>query len=135
MRISTTLCIVMLLWLAGCSSPKSYWYHPDRTLDEAKADYTECLDQARRKAADVLKDQPFDRLPPPDSPSAFRNAPLDQKPSDAEARETQEAWRQRYEQSVIADCMREKGYLRLGADRVPRGVHTKEFDEGAVAGR
>jgi hypothetical protein len=135
MKIPALLAIAMPLLLAGCSSPKFYWYHPDRSLDEAKADFTECLDQARRKAGDMLSDPHVEHLPPPNSSSTFRNEPLDQRPSDADASETQEAWRQRYEQSVISDCMREKGYMKVSSDHMPHGVHTKKFDEGAVAGQ
>jgi hypothetical protein len=134
MKTSATLAITMLLLVAGCSSPTFYWYHPDRSLDEAKADYGECQDQARRKAADMISDQHYDRLPPPDGSSTPGDL-HDPKRSPGDPRKTQEAWRERYEQSVLADSMRERGYLRLRTDRVPRGVHTKKFPNGAVAGQ
>jgi hypothetical protein len=133
MRILALPAWVMLLLLTGCSGPSFYWYHPDRSLEEAKADFTDCLDQAHRKADDLFRDPSFDHLPPANP--GFRNEPLDQKPSSAEAGEAREGRRRQYEASVVADCMREKGYLKIGAKHVPPGVHTKKFDEGAVAGR
>jgi hypothetical protein len=134
MRASVALSIMMLLTVAGCSSPSFYWYHPDRTLDEAKADYLACQDQARQKADDMISEEHYDRLPPPDDSSVVIDSPTDRARA-ADPRETQDAWRERYEQSVVTDGMRAKGYLRLGADRVPRGVHTKKLSKGGVAGR
>jgi hypothetical protein len=133
MKVLAALSIAMLLVVAGCSSTTFYWYHPDRTLDEAKADYTECLDQARQKADEMITDQHYDRLLPPDGSSVSKISPRD-RPA-AAPHDAQDAWREQYEQSVVTNCMREKGYLRIGTDKVPRGVHTKKFSRGAVAGR
>jgi hypothetical protein len=125
----------MLLLTAGCSSPTFYWYHPDRTLDEAKADYMDCLDQARQKSDDMINDQHYDRLAPPDDSSDLKSPLQGGSRPAADPRDAQDAWRERYEQSVIADCMRGKGYLKVRPDRIPHGVHTKKLPEGAVAGR
>jgi hypothetical protein len=135
MKILAALLLAALLPMVGCSHPAFYWYDPERTLAEAKADYAACQQQATEKAGDVIGDQHYDRLPPPEGPSALKSTPQDPGRSATDPRDTQEAWRRRYEQSVIADCMREKGYLRLRADRVPSGVRTLELPTGAVAGR
>ena len=133
MKALVLVSLAVLLWAGGCSSPTFYWYHPDRTLDEAQADYTECWDEARQKAGDVISGKHYDRLPPPSSSSASGTSPRDRvaaAPDDAQG-----AWRDRYEQSVVADCMRAKGYMKLAHNRIPRGVHTQKFSQGAVAGR
>lgn len=135
MRLLLTLLLVLAFLATGCSSPTYYWYHPDRTLDDAKADFAECLNQAHGKAKDVIDEQHYDRLPPPDGPSAISGSPKDQGRTAEDPDKTQRIWSERYEQSVLNDCMRSKGYLRLRPDRLPRGVHTKKFDQGAVAGR
>lgn len=134
MRALVALSIMMLLLVAGCSSPSFYWYHPDRTLAEAKADYLECQDQARQKAQDMISKEHYDRLPPPEDSSVVSGSLTDRARS-ADPGETQDAWRERYEQSVLTDGMRTKGYLRLRPDRVPPGVHTKTLSQGGVAGR
>lgn len=134
MRVLVALSIMMLFALAGCSSPSFYWYHPDRTLEQAQADYLACQDEAHQKAEDMINEQHYDRLPPSDG-SAPVTGSLTERARYADPGETQDAWRRRYEQSVITDGMRAKGYLRLGADRVPDGVHTKKLDDGGVAGR
>jgi type II secretory pathway pseudopilin PulG len=134
MRVLVALSILMMLALAGCSGPSFYWYSPDQTLDQAKADYLACQDQARRKAEDMINEQHYDRLPPTDNSSPVTGS-LTERARYADPGDTQDAWRQRYEQSVITDGMRAKGYLRLGADRVPPDVRTEKLSEGAVAGR
>jgi hypothetical protein len=135
MRVLAAISIAMLLLVAGCSSPKFYWYQPDRTLEEAKADYMECLDQARQKSDDVINDQHYDRLAPPDDSSASKGPLQSASRPVPDPRDAQDAWRERYVQSVIADCMRGKGYLKVGRDRIPHGVHTKKLGESGVAGQ
>ncbi len=134
MRALVAFSIMMLLTVAGCSSPSFYWYNPDRTLAQAKVDYLACQDQARQKAEDMINEQHYDRLPPADDSSPVTGS-LTERARYAKPDKTQDAWRGRYEQSVITDSMRAKGYLRLGADHVPHGVRTKKFSEGWVAGR
>ncbi|MCL5282977.1 MAG: hypothetical protein M1376_24090 [Planctomycetes bacterium] len=132
MRALAALCTMMMLALAGCSGPSFYWHHPDRSLDEAQADYLACQDQARQKAADIINEQHYDRLPPADGSAS---GSLTERARYANPGETQDAWRGRYEQSVITECMKTKGYLRLGADGVPHGMRTKKMDYGAIAGQ
>ena len=135
MKALIALLMATIFLAAGCSSPTFYWYHPDRTLEEAKTDYCACQDVACQKAGDVIGDQHYDRLPPPDGPSALSGSPTDRGRSAADPRETQKAWRARYEQSVLTDCMRDKGYMKLRADRLPRDLHTEKLPQGGVAGR
>jgi hypothetical protein len=136
MRIATALPIALLLLAAGCSSPKFYWYHTDRTIEQAQTDYCACQDKARQEAADMVSDKYFDRLPPPpaDTPGSHGSLRGQAGPTH-DPRDTQEAWRQRYEQSALAGCMRGRGYVKLRPDRVPRGVRTRHLSQGAVAGR
>ena len=133
MKALVLVSLVTLLLASGCSSSTFYWYHPDRTFDEAKADYTECWDTARQKAGDVISGKHYDRLAPPSGSSIAESSPRNRvaaQPDDAQG-----AWRDRYEQGVVADCMRTKGYMKLTPGRIPQGVHTKKFTQGGVAGR
>jgi hypothetical protein len=135
MRVSVALLIAMLFLAGGCSSPAYYWYDPGRTLDEAKADYMDCLDQASRESGNVINDQHYDRAAPPDGSAASTSSTQDRARTATNPRETQKAWRQQYEQSIIADGMRNKGYLLVSAGRLPRHMPTKKVPEGGVAGR
>ncbi len=133
MRALVAFSLMMLFLASGCSSSSFYWYHPDRTLEEAKADYLECQDQARRKAEDMINEQHYDRLPP--DGSATVSGSMTERARYANPGRTQDAWRERYEQSALTEGMRAKGYLRLGADGIPRDVHTEKLSYGGVAGR
>jgi hypothetical protein len=135
MRVSAALLIAMLFAVGGCSSPAYYWYDPDRTLEEAKADYMDCVDQARHESGNVINGQHYDRLAPPEGSAASTGSPPEQSRTVANPREAQKAWRQRYEQSIIADGMRDKGYLQVSADRLPHHLPTEKVPEGGVAGR
>jgi len=134
MKVWTAVTAALLFLMAGCSSPAFYWYQPDQPLEEAEADYCECLDQASQTAGDLMGSQHDDRLGPP-ADKAAPGARHERDRSPAEAREVRRAWRERYEQGVLADCMRERGYLRLRPELVPRDVRTKKFPHGAVAGQ
>jgi hypothetical protein len=136
MRVSAALVIATLLAAGGCSSPAYYWYDPDRSLEEAKADYMDCLDQARHESGNVINDQHYDRVAPPNGSSVLPGLPPDQNRKVGDPAETQKAWRQRYEQSIIADGMRDKGYLQVSANRIPRRMPTQKVPAGGgVAGR
>jgi hypothetical protein len=133
MKALVLLSLAVLFLASGCSDSTFYWYHPNRTLEEANADYTQCWDEAREKAADVISGKHYDRLPPPSSSSTKESSPRDRivaAPDDAQG-----AWRDQYEQSVVADCMRARGYMKLTPDRVPRDLHTKKYGQSGVAGR
>jgi len=135
MKALVVLSIAVFLLGAGCSSPTSYWYHPERTVEEAKADLLECRDQARQTAADMITDQHYNRVPPPTDLSAPKGLPREPVQPAADPRDLQKAWRERYEQSVLADCMRRRGYIKAGADRIPRGTRTGKLGNHAVAGQ
>ena len=74
-------------------------------------------------------------LLPPDGPAALAGLPQDRGRTAASPRDTQKAWRERYEESVIADGMRDKGYLQISPDRIPHNVQTTKVLKGGVAGR
>ena len=133
MKVFVLVSLAVLFLASGCATSTFYWYHPDRALEEARADYTACVDEARQKAADVISGKHYDHLPPPGSSAAAATSPRDRIPAAPD--DAQGAWRDRYEQSVVADCMRARGYMKLAPDRIPQGVHTQKFSQGAVAGR
>ncbi len=133
MKALVLVSVAVFFLASGCSGSTFYWYHPDRTFDEAQMDFTACQDEARQKAGDMISGQHYDRLPPPGSSSAAENSPRERVA--AEPDDAQGAWRELYEQSVVADGMKAKGYMKLRPDRIPRDVRTKKFATGAVAGR
>jgi hypothetical protein len=67
MKMYTALLVIVLLGMGGCagSKPPFYWFHPDKTLEEAKADYAECESQAQEEAEEITQDEYFERLRSP----------------------------------------------------------------------
>jgi hypothetical protein len=124
MKILAAICVALLLLLTGCSGPAYYWYHPDRSLEEAEADYRTCQEDAKHKSADMIGGQHYDRLPPPEDASDRSVSPRERNRVAAGAGETQDAWRDQYERSVIGEGMKAKGYLKLSPEHIPHGVHT-----------
>ena len=132
MRMSVILLVVISLLAAGCSRPEFYWYHPDKTLDDANADYCECRDEADRQAAEAVAEEYFDHLrSPAHAPHAYGSPPDD----GGSANDARMTWGELYKQNAFNGCMRGRGYLRLETHRVPSSLRTKNLPLGAVAGR
>lgn len=106
----------------GCASrPKAYWYHPDKTLEEARADCKACTRQAHAHA----QKEHLWRY----QESVERNRPW-QMGNEL----TEEANRELDESSFFDGCMAAKGYRQqhefpLGA-RVRRGEYFGEHFGG-----
>ena len=134
MRTSVIFLAVMPLLAAGCSNPSFYWYHPDRTFEEAKADCFECEDKARRQAAEAVADEYFDHLRSPTDPGYSYDSSR-QDDASTDALDAQATWGALYEQNAFNGCMRSRGYVQLQAHRVRPGLRTKDLPMGAIAGR
>jgi hypothetical protein len=135
MRTSLIFLVGISLLAAGCSRPDFYWYHPDKSLDEANADYCECRDKADRQAAEAVAEEYFDHLRSPAHPGYSYGSPLDDGGSANDAIDAQMTWGELHKQNAFNGCMRGRGYLWLRAHRVPSSLRTKDLPLGAVAGR
>lgn len=134
MRTSLLFLAVTLLFAAGCSNPAFCWYRPDKTLEEAKADYCECRDKARRQAADAVAGEYFDHLRSPAHPGySYDSSPGDDGFPDA--LDAQATWGELYEHNAFNGCMRGRGYVQLKAHRVRSNLRTRNLPMGAIAGR
>jgi len=136
MRTQLILLAAMLFLGAGCSGskPKFYWYHPDRTFDEIKADYAECEAHAEDEAWKAVDREYFDRMR---SPTALidEEAAKKAKKSKDPAAAAKEEWRQAYRQNAFNGCMEGHGYVRLRPYQVSDNLKKKELPLGAIAGR
>ena len=134
MKVPVTVFTAILLCAAGCSKPAYYWYSPDKTLEQARADYRECRRYARQEAAEAVADEHFDlaRLPsrPPRSYGTAHDIGPSEGPLDAWT-----TWGEMYQQNVFDGCMGQRGYARIKAHRLPSDLRTKSFSLGAIAGR
>jgi hypothetical protein len=134
MRTSLTFLPGILFLAAGCSSSDSYWYRSDRTLEQARTDYDECRVVARREASQAISEEYVGRTHSPTrSPGSYDSAREDSLFHDP--LDSWSAWRTPYTRSVLAGCMRQKGYEQVPRYRLPPNTRTKKLGLGAIAGR
>ena len=130
MKARTGLLTLALFLLAGCApGPDDYWYHPDKTLKQAKADYCECEARAEKEAREMAADEALAR-------SRTRSRSAD---DDWEYYNEQVAARSNpvmvYEKNVLEGCMRGRGYVKVPEHRLPSELRTKDYAQRGVAGR
>ncbi|NLH41434.1 MAG: hypothetical protein GX448_06300 [Planctomycetes bacterium] len=140
MTIRTVFLVTVCLGMAGCggAKPAFYWYHPDRTFDEAKAEYAECEVQAEEEAEKITQEEYFERLRSPVILSGNEQAIKHRKKlkkSEDPADLARAEWREIYKQNAFSGCMTSRGYVQLREYQVPEGLKTKEMPLGAIAGR
>jgi len=134
MKTSAILLTAVLFLATGCSGSRYYWYHPDRTLEQAKADFDECKRKASREASEAAAEQYIRRTRSPGHAASSYNTPREHDTQD-DPDYTWFTWGNPYKQSILAGCMKAKGYTRLPAHRLPDKVRTKTLSLGAIAGR
>lgn len=137
MRTQLTLLAAMLFLGAGCagSKPQFYWFHPEKTLDEIKGDYSECETQAEEESWTVVDREYFDRLRSPTGLADEEAAKKARKKTDDPTARAKEEWRLVYKQKAFDGCMESRGYVRLRAYQVSDALKKKELPLGAIAGR
>lgn len=134
MKASITLLLMVLSLAAGCSSSCSYWYRPDRTFEQARTDYAECMDAAHREALAAVSEEYVGRTHSPTrTPGNYGAAPQGTMFDDP--LDSWSAWRTSYERNVLVGYMKQKGYRHVSGDRLPSGTRAKQFRFGGIAGR
>lgn len=137
MRTQSVFLMLSLFLTAGCAGPKPpfYWYHPDKTLEEVKADYTECESKAQEEAAKMVEDEYFDHLRSPNVLAAGEEPPAKKSKSADPELQAKTDWGKLYEQKAFAGCMQSRGYVQLRAYQVTPSLKRKELPMGAIAGK
>jgi glutaredoxin len=140
MKTHAALLVIVLLGTAGCagSKPSFYWFHPDRTFEEAKIDYAECEVQAQEEAEKITQEEYFERLRSPVVLSGDEEAMKKrkkQRKSEDPASLAREEWRDLYKQNAFSGCMTSRGYVQLREHQVSGNLKTKTLPLGAIAGR
>ena len=128
MKVLTPFLALLLFLEAGCAlGPRHYWYHPDRTLEEAKEDYRQCRQRARQEAGEAAAD---DHLV--DVRSKSRAS--DDEIFGIDHMESSSSLGAMYRQNALSGCMQSKGYLRVRDYRLPSDVRRKAYATEGVAG-
>lgn len=135
MKIHAILPVFVLLLAAGCSDsePEFYWYHPGKTLKEAKGDYSECEVQAKDEAAKAVEEKHFEGLRSP-AVIASGKKPSSRKEAENLAAKARAEWGAMYEANAFSGCMQSRGYVKLKEKQLSDAVKTKKMPLGALAG-
>ncbi len=127
MRAPAVSLVLTILLFSGCApSPTHYWYHPQKTLEQAKADYRECETRAEAWVAESDVSMADDHR---------RGDPITDDWEFYQEHQKHPALRASYQRSIIEGCMRGKGYLKVRDYRLPSDVRRKDYETGGVAGR
>lgn len=130
MKAPATLLTLMLFLLVGCPpGPTHYWYHPDKTLKEAKEDYRECESRGKEEAGEAVSEEQRAQ-----ARSRSRSSDDEWKFYDEHVK-SRSGLGAMYEKNVFEGCMRGKGYIQVQDYRLPSDLRTKDYDKGGVAGR
>jgi hypothetical protein len=130
MKVPAAFLTLTLLILVGCApGPTHYWYHPDKTLEQAKEDCRACQTRAEGEADEMA-------------------AEADRWETRSQSRASDDGWKfydeqvksrsnlgTMYRDNVFEGCMRSKGYVKIKDYRLPSNLRTKSYSLGAVAGR
>ena len=137
MKARSILLVMVLFLAAGCSGakPEFYWYYPGKTLEEVKADYSECELQAEEEAAKAVEDEYFDCLRSPASLANSDEAPAKKAKSKDPSAQAKAEWEAMYKQKSFAGCMQGRGYVKLRGYQASPSLKTKELPMGAIAGK
>lgn len=137
MKAQSILLTMALFLAAGCPGPKPefYWYHPGKTLDEVKADYSECEDKAQEEAEKVIEEEYFDRLRSPAVLAEGEEASSKKNKSDDPSLQAKRDWGGLYKQNAFAGCMQSRGYVKLRPYQVSPDLKTRKLPLGAIAGQ
>jgi hypothetical protein len=130
MKAPATFLTLTLFLLVGCPpGPTHYWYHPDKTLEQAKEDYLECETRAEDGASEAVADEELVQ-----SRSRSRSSDDEWKFYDDHVK-SRSSLGAMYEKNVFEGCMQGKGYIMVQDYRLPSDLRTKDYSKGGVAGR
>lgn len=130
MKATAILLTLMLFLLIGCPpGPTHYWYHPDKTLEEAKGDYRQCESRAEDEAGEAVAEEQH-----PQARSRSRSSDDEWKFYDEHVK-SMSGLEAMYEKNIFEGCMRSKGYIKVQDYHLPSDLRTKDYSKGGVAGR
>lgn len=130
MKVPATFLAPMVLILVGCApGPTHYWYHPDKTLEQAKEDCRACEARAEEVAGEMAAEEEQMQVR-----SQSRASDDGWKFYDEQVR-SRSNFGTRYRENAFEGCMRSRGYMKIKDYRLPSGLRTKSYSMGAVAGK
>ena len=135
MRAIASMLAVIGFTLSGCSSPRHYWYNPEKALSEVRLDCRECYNQAVEQAAEDVADEYYRR------PYEIHETPQGSSRSDRWSGEEFEAlnestlWGSTHRQNLFRGCMSSRGYSLTSEKELDSTIRKSSLRAGKVAGK
>lgn len=121
--------------LSGCSSPRHYWYNPEKSLNEARQDCRECYDKAVQQAAEDVADEYY-RRPPEVRESPYGSTRRKASESvDLRPLWDSTVWGTSHRENLFRGCMKSRGYQLIREDKLDRTIRKSSLRTGKVAGK
>ncbi len=121
--------------LSGCSSPRFYWFNPEKTLSEARQDCRECYNQAVEQAAEDLADEYYRRPPEIRETPPWSSRSDHWSGTELEALNESTLWGSTHRENLFRGCMTSRGYHLTREDELDRNIRKSSLRAGKVAGK
>ena len=121
--------------LSGCSSPRHYWYNPEKTLREARLDCRECYNQAVEQAAEDVAYEYYTR--PPDVREEPYSSTRNRHSERIDLRPLWDStdWGGTHRENIFRGCMRSRGYYLASEADLDSDIRKSSLRAGKVAGK
>ena len=135
MRAIASMLALIGFVLSGCSSPRHYWYNPEKLLSEARQDCRECYDEAVEQAAEDVALEYYNR------PYEMRETPYSSTRSEDEERiDLRPLWESTnlgtsHRENIFRGCMKSRGYNLTREDELGQRIRKSSLRAGKVAGK
>lgn len=134
-RTIASILAAVVFALSGCSSPRHYWYNPEKTLREARLDCRECYSQAVEQAAeDVAYEHDMYSTEVHEEPySSSRDK--DSERIDLKPLWESTQWGETHRENIFRGCMSSRGYALTREKDLDSTIRKSSLRAGKVAGK
>lgn len=135
MRAIASILALIGFVLSGCSSPRHYWYNPEKSLSKARRDCRECYDEAVQQAAEDVADEYYRR--PPEMREMPYCSTRNQSVESVDLRPLWDStvWGTTHRENIFRGCMKSRGYRLTREDELGRHIRKSSLRVGKVAGK
>ena len=121
--------------LSGCSSPRHYWYNPEKYLSEARQDCRECYDEAVEQAAEDAAYEYYNRSPEMRETPYWSTHSKESERIDLRPLLESTQWVTSHRVNIFRGCMNSRGYHLTREDELDRNIRKSSLRAGKVAGK
>lgn len=135
MRAIASILALIGFILSGCSSPRHYWFNPEKSLSAARRDCRECCDQAVEQAAEDVADEYYRRPPEMREMPYFSTSSKSSESVDIGPLWYSTFWGTSHRENLFCGCMKSRGYHLAREDELGRRIRKSSMRTYKVAGK